>query len=201
VDAWLAEAPAGDVALDVFVPGRVREAVMSRLRSRGRMVVELDWSRVGLRPQDGDACAELSGQFYLSLCQHPGESAGAVADRGHVDDAEVSGGLLRVRGWAIAADGSAVASIALQSGPDAAIAPALRVRRQLRPDVQASFGLAHALVGFVAEFELPEPPATGATAPAHVVAGTSGLRLLASQQASALLTSVPGLRQADGAGR
>ncbi|MBW3550711.1 MAG: hypothetical protein KY442_07780 [Proteobacteria bacterium] len=161
VKLWLGAAAggAGDVALDVYVPGEYHGAVEQQLEELGYLPVQLRWERVGSAPLPEAVMSEQAEAFYLSLIEAP--PAGEAGDRaqaecrpaGFVDELSLRDGELVIRGWAVDATGALPGQLAVRIGrrtvhPD-------KLDKQLRPDVQRHLGLPHALVGYRATLDEP----------------------------------------------
>lgn len=157
VDLWLAAAGDGDFALDVYVPAGHHAGVEQSLRNAGYLPVRLDWEPVGPRPQPDAVMQKQAEAFYLSQANGTEASASQVADApkamvGFVDEADVKGGRLVVRGWAVDRTGATPELLRVRIGAREVEVDAFE--KQLRPDVQRALGLGHALLGFRASVPL-----------------------------------------------
>lgn len=155
VALWLERHPGGDVALDAYVPAEHQGRVEQLLQARGFLPVRLEWERVGPAPMPAARVADQAEAFYLSLngvdqAARP-RYAGPAA--GHVDEIDLHGGRLSIRGWAVDGSGSLPASFSVRIGRD--VQEIGEFERQLRPDVQRHLGLPHALVGFRLQIDAP----------------------------------------------
>jgi SAM-dependent methyltransferase len=166
VRAWLEGAAPGDLAIDAYVPQPFHEQVRAVLVECGYMPVSLCWERVGSHMPSADSVAQRAEAYYLALgetqADATGENAGARAPRpggrtqGFVDDAELAGNRLTVRGWAVDESGRLPEYLSIRYGGREHLLRAFE--RQARPDVQRHLGLTHSLCGYVAS--VPVEPAT-----------------------------------------
>lgn len=148
VDLWASMAPAGDFALDVYVPEGQHAQVEQTLAARGYWPIILRWDRVAAGLPAAEDLAARAEAFYLSLtgaCQE-GDASTHIRATGFVDELSLSNGQLVIRGWAVTAKGAV---------PDRLVVKVCGVvtvveqpERQLRPDVQRHLGLPHGLVGY-----------------------------------------------------
>lgn len=155
VRLWLTrlgpETEGQDFAVDAYVPEQWHALVISVLQEVGYMPVQLQWERVGLNLMSAVEAGQRAEEFYLSLggdTEDSGEEAYRGGARGFVDDVELVGDRLSIRGWAVDEAGRLPRYMSVKvSGR---VYPVLSFERQLRPDVQAHLGLTHALCGYTA---------------------------------------------------
>jgi hypothetical protein len=157
VHLWLKQSGGADFALDVYVPVEHHATVERILAEAGYLPVLLRWERCGPRFLSGDALAEQAEAFYLSMVDDPAAGPGELPKParepvGFVDEVKLSGGKLRLRGWAVDSNGSLPAQLAVRMGGQMRIVE--RFEKQLRPDVQRHIQLEHALVGFLAGLDV-----------------------------------------------
>ena len=154
VGTWLSEAGKGDFALDVYVPVAYQAAVIGHLSDAGYMPVALQWDRPGAKLMPQDELHARAEAFYLSMAGGgPVDGAPAAGPVGFVDEASLAGGRLVLRGWAVDRDGKLPWALSVRIGD--AVHRVETFEKQLRPDVQQHLGLAHALVGYVANVPAP----------------------------------------------
>jgi len=158
LDFWLDGVQGKDFALDAYVPAAHHAAVESYLDAQGYLPVQLNWKRSGHGALPTEELVRRAEAFYLSLGEpdHSGTAPGrgeaaspaapALEPIGFVDEVDVRGGKLHVRGWAVDASGNLPASLQVCTAAGTVV-PAT-VERQLRTDVQRHHGLPHGLVGF-----------------------------------------------------
>ena len=148
VALWIEGAPAGDFALDVYVPAEYQALVQEALAARGYLPVTLRWDKVG--PRMAGATQDLRAEaFYLSMVDAPEVPVHEQALRdpvGFVDEVALNAGRLEVRGWAISARGEIPGRIHVRI--DERVVAVDAFDKQSRADVQRHFGLPHALFGF-----------------------------------------------------
>ena len=156
VQFWLAGVPAGDFALDAYVPAERHAEVEQVLVEAGYLPVSLRWNRVGPKFLPMETLAAQAEEFYLSLGASADARTPTVPDKtwpstGFVDDVEVRGGRILVRGWAVDAAGNLPRTLMVLT--PAGLVEASRVERQSRTDVQRHHDLPHALVGYRLEVD------------------------------------------------
>jgi SAM-dependent methyltransferase len=199
VQLWLAGVPAGDFALDAYVPSERHADVERILVEAGYLPVSLRWNRVGPAALPMDTLAAQAEDFYLSLGAAGASPAAARAytPTGFVDDVEVRDGKLLVRGWAIDAAGNLPRTLMVLT--PAGLVEAPKVERQSRTDVQRHHDLPHALVGYLLEVD-----ADGATRVEDLrgaFAVSAGEGLAPFRHAGTLSALLEGPRTAEDAGR
>lgn len=171
VGAWLDGAAAGDLAIDAYVPQPFHGQVRGALVEAGYLPVSLCWERIGTHMPTADSVAQRAEAYYLSLRRQPAPAAEAVRAagvprpgaraQGFVDDAELAGNRLTVRGWAVDASGNLPDYLSIRFAGREHLLQAFE--RQARPDVQRHLGLDHALCGYTASVAV-EPGAGRALA-------------------------------------
>lgn len=159
VRLWLDEVGApGDFAVDAYVPQEWHGLVVAALTQAGYMPVSLYWERVGIGLPSAVAVGSRAEAYYLALQEGselsgdtaaPGFSGGA---QGFVDDIEVMGNRLKVRGWAVDETGKSPKYLSIRVGSSVHLVEAFE--RQLRPDVKHHLGLTHPLCGYIASVPL-----------------------------------------------
>ena len=160
VQACIARAGDGDIALDMYVP-QERHALVEQLFSdAGYLPVVLHWSRPGAELPSQEDLNRDADAFYLSLVQPgaPVQAQGAdvpwlPAGCGFLDDIRYDEGRLELRGWAVDRNGDMPAKIAVSVG-DRTLEIG-NFERQIRQDVQRSLKLPHALLGYRMVLDLP----------------------------------------------
>lgn len=161
VSLWLDGQPAGDVALDAYVPMEHQSAVERLLEARGYLPVQLCWQRLGPAPLPTSVVAQQGEAFYLSMAG--GEQTAALQyhgdPAGHVDEIVLDEGRLSIRGWAVDEAGALPSTFSVRIGRR--LVEVGSFERQLRPDVQLHLGLPHALVGYRLLVEAPEVRSAG----------------------------------------
>jgi hypothetical protein len=153
VDAWLADAGAGDIAIDMYVPAAYQDEVRDRLSRHGYLPVTLQWEKVGPRLIPSEEMHGRADAFYLSLGGNEAPRDLGAEVPGFVDEVHLEGASLVVRGWAVDAAGNLPDGLRIGIGGKV-VAPAT-TEKQLRNDVQRHLGLAHALVGFRMVADVP----------------------------------------------
>ena len=154
VDAWIRIAGAGDFALDMFVPVEYQLLVTERLAQSGYLPVVLGWERIGPPLLSAAALAEQADLFCASLPGTGQEESGPGGGlRGFVDGLDVVDGQLRLRGWAIDADGRLPEVLCVRLNGRDHLVDNLQV--QERPDVQRHLRLAHAQAGYALALDVP----------------------------------------------
>ena len=154
VDVWTRIAGPGDFALDMFIPLEHQPLVTRQLAQRGYLPVVMGWERVGPAPMPAAALAEQADLFCASLHGNEldeGDAGGGL--RGFVDDIAVEGGRLRLKGWAIDADGHLPEALYVHMNGRDYHVPSFEV--QARPDVQRHLGLPHAQAGYAFMLDVP----------------------------------------------
>lgn len=157
----------GDFALDMFVPDAYQAQIEEAFVAAGYLPVTLRWRKPGaplLPRQTLDDCAEA---FYLSMAG--GGDAAVHVPAGFVDEIERVDGGLRLRGWAITADGRLPDWLQVRIGDETHRVE--RFEKMLRTDVQTHLGLPHALFGWRAT--VPFAGDAGTSPPRIEVAGAA----------------------------
>lgn len=166
VEAWLDGVGLGDLAVDAYVPESHQGEVRAALDAAGYLPVSLAWDRVGAPMVPAEWVAQRAEAYYLSLrdpspdtavprrAAAPPRDGGSV--QGFVDDVELSGSRLTVRGWAVDGSGHLPGYLSIRVAGREHLVEAFE--RQARPDVQHHLGLEHALCGYIAS--VPVDPAT-----------------------------------------
>lgn len=156
VSLWLKHAGDGDFAVDMYVPSEHQDDVKRLLSDAGYLPVVLDWQRPGASLMDERRLVEKAEDFYMSLTSQPKPDAVAGSRvMGFIDEAQLKGGRLTLRGWAADAGGTMPASLTVRVGDTMHAMDVFE--RQLRPDVQRHLKLPHALVGY--RLSVPAPGA------------------------------------------
>ncbi|MGJ4803769.1 methyltransferase domain-containing protein [Luteimonas sp. SDU82] len=154
VDAWTRLAGPGDFALDMFIPVEYQQFIVERLTQSGYLPVHLGWERVGPALMPAAALAEQADLFCASLGgdEPDGMDAGKGL-RGFVDDLGIVDGRLRLRGWAIDAEGRLPDALCVRINGQEYPVPSFEA--QARPDVQRHLRLAHAEAGYALTLDVP----------------------------------------------
>jgi SAM-dependent methyltransferase len=152
VRLWLAEAGAGDFAVDMYVPASQQAIVQAALTDAGYMPVVLSWERIGASQIPEATLRERAEQFYLSLATPIADGTPGGGMVGYVDEVSVADGRITLRGWAADGAGAMPAALAVRVGNTTHVIESFE--KQLRPDVQRSTGIPHALVGYRAVLEV-----------------------------------------------
>lgn len=154
VGLWLNQAGDGDFAVDMYVPAGHQDEVKRLLSAAGYLPVVLDWQRPGASLMAERRLIEKAEAFYLSLADRPiAEVPPGSRVTGFIDEAQLKGGRLTLRGWAADAGGTMPVSLSVRVGDTMHVMDDFE--RQLRPDVQRHLELPHALVGY--RLSVPAP--------------------------------------------
>jgi len=188
VDAWVRMAGPCDFALDMFVPAEHQPLVAERLSQCGYLPVVLGWERVGPAPMSAAALAEQADLFCASLRGNEPDDDETDGERGFVDDVGVADGKLRLRGWAVDAQGRPPEILSVRvNGRDYHV-PSFEV--QARPDVQRHLQLSHAQAGYAFVLDVPGLERMSDIGPDFAVTSRTGRRLrLTSRVRQMLRTS------------
>lgn len=162
VHLWLEGAGPGDFAIDAYVPQQWHDQVRAVLVESGYMPVSLYWERAGMGMSTAEAVGGRAEAYYLSLKgegEVTGERAPAATIRpqGFVDDLELIGDRLTVRGWVVDESGRLPKYLSIKAGRSVRLVEAFE--RGARPDVQRHLGLASPMCGYVASVPV-DPSAT-----------------------------------------
>jgi SAM-dependent methyltransferase len=174
VDAWTHGAGPGDFALDMFIPAEYQRLVVERLTQCGYLPVSLDWERVGPAPMPAAALAEQADLFCDTLRgNEPDPADGGL--RGFVDDLGIVDGRLRLRGWAIDAEGRLPDVLCVRINGREYLVPSFET--QERPDVQRHLLLSHAEAGYALVLDVPGLERLSDIGEDFAVTSTAGGRL------------------------
>lgn len=156
VRLWAGDADGKDFALDGYVPVNYHDVVQQELADAGYLPVLMHWNRYVPSPLHGDELVARAEAFYMSLNNAAPDSAvnkpGEHVVVGFIDELQLSGTILRIRGWAIDKDGSLPAQLVAKIGGKIHVLD--KIEKQLRPDVQSNLRTSHALLGFKASLAL-----------------------------------------------
>lgn len=157
VKLWLAQQSAGggDFAVDAYVPEQWHGQVESVLSDVGYMPIRLQWERVGLGLTSEVETARRADAFYDSLSDGSVQQAEQEFEggaQGFVDDIELSGRCVRIRGWAVDKAGRLPRYISVRVAKKIYMISSFE--RQMRPDVQSHLALRNGLCGYTASLVL-----------------------------------------------
>jgi len=153
VRQWVTQAGNGDFALDAYVPEDAQQEVIRILTESGYLPVQLGWVRPGQAPRSGEDTLRQAEAYLASMGMpfagtgdsEPSRPAPQVV-KGYVDDLEVEGNGIALRGWAVASSGAVPSVLTIRVGQT--IHLVVPEEAHARPDVQKHLGLSHALCGF-----------------------------------------------------
>jgi len=155
VDVWIAQAGAGDFAIDAYVPVEHQASVESRLLALGYLPIVMRWEKVGARMLPAEAIDQQAEAFYQSLRSPdaPRPQVDPAPSRGYVDELTVQSGRLVIRGWAVDASGALPRRLGVRIKGRTHYVD--EFEKLLRPDVQKHLDATHALLGYRATLEVP----------------------------------------------
>lgn len=151
VKVWISEAGHRDFALDGFVPTQHHAEVERQLSEAGYMPVILRWERVAPTLLPLDSLSQQAEAFDSSLAEGnalPGQTRERPSQRevGYVDEVQVEGGRVIMRGWAVEENAQAPAQLVVGIGAERIFVDVGEL--QERKDVQQHLQLPNARLGY-----------------------------------------------------
>jgi protein-L-isoaspartate O-methyltransferase len=161
VQAWLADAGEGDLAIDGFVPKQHHAAVKRAFEDSGYLPIMMQWDRLTHLPMDKRPMAKQVDGFYRSLAKGgrpplpPKPDPARKFPAGYVDGVRVSAGGISVRGWAVDEHGHFPTQLVVGVGAERTILDIGNAKP--RKDVQSHLDWPHPDLGFTFTLPLPAP--------------------------------------------
>jgi len=148
VQAWLAGAGSGDLAIDGFVPEKHHVEVEAALKRAGYLPVLMNWTRTACTLMSKQALETQAARYFQTLTgsNPPSAPAPSAAATGYVDNVRVVDGNLVVGGWAIDEHGKLPLQLLIMLGDRHVVADT--GSPQARPDVRRHLQTAHADFGY-----------------------------------------------------